>query len=70
MKRDLGPVWHGIAGITVGALAVLGFTREVLQHDWSLTPWQILEAISWPLGGLVAIGIGLVVIKLLKRRKP
>ena len=67
--RDLGPAWHGIVGIVIGCLAIFGFSREVFQHDLTLSPWQLLEACAWPLGGLAAVGVGSVVLKLMKRGK-
>ena len=66
MSKDRGYLLHAGAGLVVGALAVLGIGREVLQHDWTLSPHQWLEALAWPAGGLAAILVGLGVIGLVK----
>lgn len=57
---------HLAAGGLVGLLAVVGFGREVLQHDWSLTHHQLLEGAAWPLGGLGVLVLGLLVLRIVK----
>jgi hypothetical protein len=65
--RDLGWLWHALAGLALGAAAAalgtlwgvgllllaFGYLREQAQHGWLLTPHQWLEAIAWAAGGLV-----------------
>lgn len=68
MSRDLGWAWHGLAGGVVGALGVFGFAREVLQHDWTLSLHQWIEALAWPAGGLVVVVVGSMVLARRKRR--
>ena len=65
--RDLGVLWHLLAGVVLGglaalvtpfwlapiALALFGVLREMLQHDISLTLHQWVEGLAWPTGGLV-----------------
>lgn len=57
---------HAAAGGLLALLAVVGFGREVLQHDWSLSPHQFWEGAAWPLGGLVVLVGGLGVLRLAK----
>ena len=46
-----------ILWIPVGiiGLAFFGIAREMYQHDIDLTAHQWLEAMLWPVGGLVAL---------------
>ena len=71
MKRDLGWLWHTLAGAALAAVAVLpvpwwlvlpallaaGFAREVVQHDWWLSLHQWVEAVAWPLGGMLGVAL-------------
>ena len=68
VARDLGMAWHGLAGGIVMLLAVGGFSRELVQHDWPLSPHQWLEALAWPAVGLVVAFLAWPMIKRL--RKP
>lgn len=60
---------HVAAGALIALLAVVGFGREVLQHDWTLTGHQWAEAIAWPAGGLAVLGLVLGVLELRRRRR-
>lgn len=66
MKRD----WtlHFAGGALIGLLAIVGYGREVIQHDWSLSPHQWWEAVTWPLGGLAVLLAGLGLLELWKKR--
>ena len=56
MKRDLGSLWHALAGLGIGLTIVVGgWVREKLQHpDGELSRHQKLEAGAWTIGLLVA----------------
>jgi len=62
MAKDRGWQLHAAVGGVIGALAVLGIGREVVQHGWSLTAHQWLEALAWPVGGLAVVLVGLLAI--------
>lgn len=66
MRQDW--LLHLGGGAIIGVLAVVGYGREVLQHDWSLSPHQWLEAAAWPLGGLVVLVAALGILALRKKR--
>ncbi len=63
---DLGALLHllGGAGLLLFAVSPLwaqvllilafGVTREIRQHDFSLTPHQWTEALAWPVGAILA----------------
>jgi len=70
VRRDLGALWHGLAGGVVGALAVVGYGREALQHGWSLSLHQWIEGAAWPAGGLAVVVAGSALLGWLKRRRP
>lgn len=57
---------HAAAGALIALLAIVGFGREVLQHDWSLTGHQLWEGAAWPLGGLAVLLVGLGVLRIIK----
>ena len=74
-RRDLGTLWHALAGLAIGALGALfgwitaacvmvalaagGWGREVVQHDLKLTGHQWFEAMAWPIGGAVGAALSL-----------
>jgi hypothetical protein len=76
--KDLGALWHALAGAAVTAVAtlfvgaiaallifgfaVLGWVREVWQHDLRLTRHQWAEAVSWPAGAALGYGAALPVL--------
>jgi hypothetical protein len=68
-EKDRGWMLHLGAGAIVGLLAVVGFGREVLQHDWSLTGHQFWEGAAWPLGGIVVLVLGLGLLRLVKSQR-
>jgi len=63
MKRDLGALWHLLAGAAIGALvAGAGILREWIQHRGSrLREWsrhRRAEAAAWGFGAaLAALGL-------------
>lgn len=56
---DNGAALHlGAGGLIVG-LAIVGISREIIQHDWSLTLHQWIEALAWPVGGILVAFVGI-----------
>ena len=69
LPRWSGSILHALGGLVIGGaavalgipgllsvvtLALFGWTREVVQHDLSLSLHQWVEAASWPAGAALA----------------
>ena len=54
-RRDLGALWHALAGAALTALVVFGgWLREKIQHpDGELSRHQRLEAAAWGIGAVL-----------------
>lgn len=65
--KDIGPLWHALGGASIAAAATVigipawlslpvvalgGWLREVVQHDFRLSAWQWLEAAAWAIGAV------------------
>jgi len=70
MRRDYGPIFHGLGGAAIAVCATLvgipgwlilvsitlgGWLREVAQHDLRLTIRQWIEALSWLAGSSLVL---------------
>ena len=66
MKKDSGWKLHFVAGALGVPWFVLGYLREVMQHDWELTAHQWLEALAWPAGWYISVIVTLFVIRTVK----
>lgn len=54
-----------LGGVSTVLLAVIGWVREKSQHEWNdLTPHQVAEAVLWPIGSAVGLGLAVLVGKL------
>lgn len=74
MRKDPGTAIHfAVAFVLALAVGLLGYFREVWQHDLDLTLHQLVEGLSWVTGSLVgsagAAFIILLVLYVVAQRK-